>query len=395
MTVTYVSSALNHHISPICEALYSVLGNEFTFIATDPVQDKTENLKKGYAFYQAKTLEGNKNPWYRLIVDEQSRNCCQEIIDQCDVVIIANTKDEWVLKRMVRGKVTFRAHERWFRDPLPWYRWLRSYCGGWIHHRRFRNLYMLCASAYTYADTSRVGCFRKKSFQWGYFPETRRYGSIDTLLSQKDKREILWCGRLLDWKHPDDALYIAKLLKDEGYSFHMTFVGEGELKEILKRRIGEWKLEECVSMRGFLDTNMVRECMESAGIYLFTSDFQEGWGAVLNEAMNSGCAVVASHAIGAAPYLIEDGKNGYLYNSGDMQHLYMKVKHLLDHPLEQKRLGEAAYKTIVREWNADIAAERFVKLAQNILNGEKEPQLYDDGPCTCAELLQNDWYQAE
>jgi hypothetical protein len=32
----------------------------------------------------------------------------------------------------------------------------------------------------------------------------------------------------------------------------------------------------------------VRVHMEQSNIYLFTSDFGEGWGAVLNEAMNSG-----------------------------------------------------------------------------------------------------------
>ena len=37
---------------------------------------------------------------------------------------------------------------------------------------------------------------------------------------------------------------------------------------------------------------------------------QEGWGAVVNEAMNSGCAVVADHMIGAAPWLIRQGENG-------------------------------------------------------------------------------------
>ena len=43
--------------------------------------------------------------------------------------------------------------------------------------------------------------------------------------------------------------------------------------------------------------------MESSHIFLlFTSDRNEG--AALNESMNSGCAVVASDAIGSVPYLM-------------------------------------------------------------------------------------------
>ena len=54
--------------------------------------------------------------------------------------------------------------------------------------------------------------------------------------------------------------------------------------------------------------------MERADIYLATSDRQEGWGAVINEAMNSGCAVVADHMMGAVPYLISHEENGMIYN---------------------------------------------------------------------------------
>lgn len=54
----------------------------------------------------------------------------------------------------------------------------------------------------------------------------------------------------------------------------------------------------------------VREHMEDADIFLFTSDYNGGRGAVLNESMNSGCMVAASHAIGSVPFLLEDGKRG-------------------------------------------------------------------------------------
>ena len=63
--------------------------------------------------------------------------------------------------------------------------------------------------------------------------------------------------------------------------------------------------------------------MEKTGIFLFTSDRQEGWGAVLNEAMNSGCAVVASHLIGAVPFLKKKKKNGLVYSSGDRKTLFV------------------------------------------------------------------------
>ena len=61
--------------------------------------------------------------------------------------------------------------------------------------------------------------------------------------------------------------------------------------------------------------------MEKSSIYLFTSNFDEGWGAVLNESMNSACAVISSHAAGATPFLISHNINGLLYTSGDVDEL--------------------------------------------------------------------------
>jgi len=116
---------------------------------------------------------------------------------------------------------------------------------------------------------------------------------------------------------------------------------------------------------------------------------------VLNEAMNSGCAVVASHAIGSVPFLMKDGENGLIYESGNVDMLYEKVKYLLDKPEEQIRLGTAAYHTIADLWNAEVAAERFVELSKHILAGEKHPDLYKDGPCSKAEIIKDNWIMNE
>ena len=43
---------------------------------------------------------------------------------------------------------------------------------------------------------------------------------------------------------------------------------------------------------------------------------------MVNEAMNSGCAVVADHMIGAAPWLIRQGENGRMYRDGEEQELF-------------------------------------------------------------------------
>ena len=137
----------------------------------------------------------------------------------------------------------------------------------------------------------------------------------------------------------------------------------------------------------------VRTHMEQASIYLFTSDRHEGWGAVLNESMNSACAVVASHAIGSVSFLIEHEKNGLIYRDGDVDDLYQKVKFLLDNPKERVKISQNAYETIVNEWNAENAAEHLLILAEQLLCGKKKVFPFDSGVCSKAECLRDNWFK--
>ena len=64
-----------------------------------------------------------------------------------------------------------------------------------------------------------------------------------------------------------------------------------------------------------------------------------------------------------------------------------KLKYLLDHPGECKCLGTNAYTTMTDTWNAEVAAERLINLSKKLLEGEKHPYPYTDGPCSKAEIL--------
>ena len=85
--------------------------------------------------------------------------------------------------------------------------------------------------------------------------------------------------------------------------------------------------------------------------------------------------------------------NGLIYPSGKIEKMFEKVKYLLDNTDEQKRMGEAAYKTIVEKWNAEIAATRIIELSNKILNGEEYPDLYESGPCSKAEIVDDEWFE--
>ena len=74
-----------------------------------------------------------------------------------------------------------------------------------------------------------------------------------------------------------------------------------------------------------------------------------------------------------------------VYKSGNVDQLTEKVEHLLERTEEQKRLGLAAYQTITDIWNAEVAAERLVQLAEYILNGAQRGNLFEKGVCSKAD----------
>jgi glycosyltransferase involved in cell wall biosynthesis len=204
------------------------------------------------------------------------------------------------------------------------------------------------------------------------------------MIARKNTAEILWCGRFLDWKHPDDALMVASRLKQDNLRFQLTIIGSGEMEEQLKNMTATLGITDCVTFTGSMSPERVRTAMERAGIYLMTSDRKEGWGAVVNEAMNSGCAIVASRAAGAVPYLVQDGVNGMIYDADCADALYEKIRFLLAHPAAQQRMGAAAYETIVTTWNAETAARRLVQVIAQLQQGQTSDALFSYGPCSRA-----------
>lgn len=74
-------------------------------------------------------------------------------------------------------------------------------------------------------------------------------------------------------------------LKKKGYSFKISIIGNGEMEAQLREMIRSKGVEDCVEMLGAMSPDEVRAYMERADVFLFTSDFNEGWGAVLNESI--------------------------------------------------------------------------------------------------------------
>lgn len=371
MTIVFVSNFYTHHQSAFSEAAFRLTNGEYRFIATETMDE--ERLRMGW---------GCDNPSF--VVDyRQDPNAARKLIDEADVAIYGSAPEALMQNRLNAKKLTFRYSERVYKRRCKLYelpaRALKYY---WRWGRR-KSLFLLAASAYAASDYAMTGTFVGRAYKWGYFPKVVEL-DLDELFARKRENKrvsLLWCARFLDWKRPDAAIRLAKKLQDAGCDFELNLIGIGEMEAEIRQAIADAGLHDRVKMLGAMKPEQVREHMERADVFLFTSDRNEGWGAVLNESMNAGCAVVAYREIGSVPFLMKNGENGFVYNTEGEFFQYVK-KLVADRELREK-LGEAAYRTMIDEWNADVAAERLLTLIDALkTNGKCDA--FQDGPCGVA-----------
>lgn len=375
--IVFISNFLNHHQMPVAEKLYELTGGKYRFIEQEPMPESFR--KGGYPTYDTTPflIQYWRSPSLAL---EAKR-----LVLEAEAVLYGNISDYSIIRqRLEKGMLTFECGERWFKRG--WINLLspRLIKSQIYYHIFFRNkpLYRLNASAYAANDMARMYSFKNKMFKWGYFtsiPSSHRISQEDNVNS---KLKILWVARFLKLKHPELPVKVASNLKAKGYNFELSMYGSGPELERIKALIDSLGLDDCVFLKGNLPNTEILEEMRRHEVFLFTSDRHEGWGAVLNESMSNGCAVIASEKIGSVPFLIEDGKNGLIFKDKSVDDLTSKLRLLFDNPDLCNELGKNAMRTMNEAWSPKNAAYSLLKLIEGIKNGT--PEIIPSGPCSPA-----------
>ena len=387
MKVTFYSNFLTHHQVPFCLEMKKRLGDDFKFVSTMKIFQW--RLDMGF-----KDLDREYDFVVRAYENEEEYNKAKQLAIESDVVIIGSTTDELIEERLKQDKITFRYRARIFIFLDGFIKTIfnkekmKLFYDRHIKYRNNKNLYLLCANAYGANDFNLFGLYKNKIYKWGYFLETNKY-DIDELIKKKEENkqmQIIWVARFIKWKHPEIALKLAKNLKKQGYKFKIKMLGTGVLENKIKEKIKKQNLEDVIEVVGQVPSDKVKDYMEEANIFIGTSDSREGWGAVINESMNAGLAVVANQKMGSVPFLIQNEENGLMYkNYKDLEN---KVKILLNNKSLREKYGKNAYTYITQKWTSDIAAQNLIELFESIING-KEIEI-KDGPASKARIYKKE-----
>jgi glycosyltransferase involved in cell wall biosynthesis len=160
---------------------------------------------------------------------------------------------------------------------------------------------------------------------------------------------LLAVGSLYPRKRWDRLIKIISLLSARGIQFQVFHVGDGPLRgelEELARRLGVDGLIRFLGPR-----NDIPELLADSLFLLHTAE-DEGCPNVVMEAMACGRAVVAMDA-GDIPFLVEDGKTGFVVRRGDETRFTERVLHLLSDYELCCRMGMAARAKAERDFKVD------------------------------------------
>ena len=377
MQIVFYSVVLNQHQAPVADCLWELTQHNFVFVElTQSVENKggTEDYSNRPYLLRAWTSKENER---KAMILAQTAGCC---------VFSGIEALPFEKERMKLGLLSFEMGERWLKQGIKnlmsprLLKWLLAYhLGGWSK----KPLYKLCCSAFSANDHKKLKSFERKCFKWGYFTKVDEIFVVDASMkvsTSETLRSIMWCARFLKWKHPELPVQVAARLKSKGYKFVLDMYGNGVELEKTKALVKELGVEDVVSFKGNIPNDEILEAMRKHEIFLFTSDKNEGWGAVANEAMSNGCAIVASDAIGSVPFLIKNGKNGCVYQSCNLSSLCEKVEWLLDNDDKRWQLAANAYYYMHEVWSPKNAAEKFLVLVDDLKNGRESSII--DGPCS-------------
>ena len=227
-------------------------------------------------------------------------------------------------------------------------------------------------------DFRAYGATRWRGWQFGYAVEPVELADSETLCPTGGPLRLLFVGALRRKKALDvllRALAASELPRD---SWLLRVVGDGNQRQDWQELARTSRIADRVEFVGTVGHERMPEVYRAADVLILPSSY-EGWGAVVNEAMEHGLATVVSDGAGCASTLVEHGVSGFVFKSGDEDALAGHLRTLAgDRDLCQAMRHAARNR--IKNFRPDAAAERAAALFRGLSGHDAMPE-YEGGWC--------------
>lgn len=172
---------------------------------------------------------------------------------------------------------------------------------------------------------------------------------------------VVCVGRLCEQKGQLLLVNAVGRLRQRGVAIELVLAGDGEMRDEIEACIKKLKLQDCVSITGWISSEQVREQMLNARALVLPS-FAEGLPVVIMEAMALRRPVLTTYVAGI-PELVRPGEGGWLFPAGDIDALASTLDEFLAVPHEMlERMGESAHIRALKQHSINTEAAKLAQL---------------------------------
>jgi glycosyltransferase involved in cell wall biosynthesis len=170
----------------------------------------------------------------------------------------------------------------------------------------------------------------------------------------------IFVGRFERRKGIYDLLSLAEGL--QGEDIHFLIVGYGHLQC--------HKPLTNVTFVGRVKNENIFDYYDKSHVYLMPS-YSEAFSITLLEAMARGLALLTSDIPGIRE-IIQEERNGYFFQPGDIAKMKERLLYMKDHPKEIVRIGQNNLKDVLR-FSVQKQADQYLKVYRHVLGHDQNP----------------------
>ena len=171
----------------------------------------------------------------------------------------------------------------------------------------------------------------EKIYRFGYFLNVRKFDFVKT---NSTIIQLIFVGQLIERKGIFTLLKAIENLAKTTQNFHLNILGNGILEEQIKQYIQIYHLENFITLQGVINSENVAQYIQKSDLLILPSIF-DGWGIVINEALQSHVPVLISDQCGAKE-LIKHEQNGLIFEAQNVESLGKQLLKFLQFSSEEK-----------------------------------------------------------
>ncbi len=179
------------------------------------------------------------------------------------------------------------------------------------------------------------------------------------------KVHLLFLGLIRQLKGIYDLVEVIAEHKDDFRGKMLLHVGGNGETDVLVKMINDLGVEDIVKFEGWVTDEKKIELMNKCKVYILPS-YVEGLPLSILEAMSYNMAIISTR-VGGIPSLVNDKKNGFLFEPGDKDSIYSSIKSLVDDDKLLKAMSKDNSQHIV-DYYPDNVAKKLAEIYQSILD---------------------------